>query len=92
MRELKPSLSRREPIGGSVADVGDLFDIDQLLPQMLLATGLAMIVGSALAWLKFRRGETPTGVRDGQFRPGRTIWMLVVGTILCLWAGISLLT
>lgn len=70
----------------------DLFDFDQLLPQMLLAVGLAMIVGSALAWFKYRRGEAPKGVQDAQFRPGRTVWMLVVGTILSLWAGISLLT
>ena len=70
----------------------DLFDFDQLLPQMLLAVGLAMIVGSGLAWIKYKRGETPKGVGDAQFRPGRTVWMLVVGTILSLWAGISLLT
>jgi hypothetical protein len=72
--------------------VGDLFDVDQLLPQMLLAVGLAMIVGSALAWFKHRSGGTPKGVGDAQFRPGRTVWMMVVGTILSLWAGISLLT
>ena len=70
----------------------DLFDFDLLLPQMLLAVGLAMIVGSAVAWFKFRRGQTPKGMGDAEFRPGRTIWMLVVGTILSLWAGISLLT
>lgn len=72
--------------------MGDLFDIDQLLPQMLLAVGLAMIVGNALAWFKYRRGQTPKGVGEAQFRPGRAVWMLVVGTILSLWAGISLLT
>ncbi len=81
-----------EPIGSSVGGVGDLFDIDQLLPQMLLAVGLAMIVGNALAWFKYRRGQTPKGVGEAQFRPGRAVWMLVVGTILSLWAGISLLT
>ncbi|HEX6946032.1 MAG TPA: hypothetical protein VF246_01605 [Acidimicrobiia bacterium] len=70
----------------------DLFDMNQLLPQLLLAIGLAMIVGNALAWFKYRRGETPKGMQGAQFRPGRTVWMLVVGAILSLWAGISLLT
>lgn len=66
--------------------------MNQLLPQLLLAIGLAMIVGNALAWFKYRRGETPKGMQGAQFRPGRTVWMLVVGAILSLWAGISLLT
>ncbi len=72
--------------------MGDIFDIELLLPQMLLALGLAMIVGNSIAWFKYRRGEAPKGVGDAQFRPGRSVWMLVVGTVLSLWAGITLFT
>lgn len=72
--------------------VGDIFDVDLLLPQMLLAVGLAMIVGNGIAWFNYRRGQTPKGVGEAQFRPGRAVWMLVVGTILSLWAGITLLS
>lgn len=71
--------------------MGDIFDVELLLPQMLLAIGLAMIVGNALAWFKHRRGQTPKGVGDAQFRPARAVWLLVVGTLLSLWAGITLL-
>ncbi len=68
-----------------------MFDVELLLPQMLLAVGLAMIVGNGIAWFKYRRGQTPKGVGEAHFRPGRAVWMLVVGTILSLWAGITLL-
>jgi hypothetical protein len=70
--------------------VGDIFDIEALLPQMILALGLAMIVGNGYAWLRYRRGEPPKGVDAARFRPGRVVWMLVVGTILSIWAGITL--
>jgi hypothetical protein len=69
----------------------ELFDVDQLVPQLVLALGLAMIVGNAIAWVKFRKGETPPDVAGAQFRPGRAIWMLVIGALLSLWAGITLL-
>ncbi len=72
--------------------MGDIFDVNLLLPQMLLAVGLAMIVGNGIAWFKHRRGQAPKGVGDAQFRPGRAVWMLVVGVILSVWAGITLLT
>lgn len=70
--------------------MGDIFDVESLLPQMLLALGLAMIVGNGYAWWKYRRGETPKGVESARFRPARVVWMLAVGTVLSLWAGITL--
>lgn len=72
--------------------VGDIFDIDTLLPQMVLALGLALIVGNGLAWWKHRQGQTPKGLAEASFRPGRVIWLVVVGVVLTTWALISLLT
>lgn len=72
--------------------MGDIFDTATLLPQLVLALGLALIVGNGLAWWKHRKGETPKGVAEAIYRPGRVIWLIVVGLILTIWATISLLT
>lgn len=61
-----------------------------LLPLLVLALGAAMAVGSALALVR-PRAETPEGDLD---RPpvGRSVVMIVVGTVAALWALASLLT
>ncbi len=75
-----------------MGDVSDIFDTQTLLPQLVLALGLALIVGNGLAWWKNRKGETPKGVAEASFRPARVAWMMVVGLILTVWAGISLIS
>jgi hypothetical protein len=81
-----------EPIGSTVATVGDLFDIENLLPEMIVALGLALVIGNGVAWLKNRKGETPTGVPDATFRRGRVLWLMVVGVLLTIWGLVTLLT
>lgn len=70
--------------------MGDLFDFENLLPEMVLALGAALLIGNGLAWIKNRRGETPEGVEEAQFRPGRVVFLMVVGVILTLWGAVTL--
>lgn len=72
--------------------VGDLFDVENLLPELVLALGLALVVGNAFAWWKHRRGETPSGIEDARFRGGRVGFLLVVGMLLTVWGAITLFT
>jgi hypothetical protein len=72
--------------------VGDLFDFDNLLPELVVALGLALLVGNTYAWWKYRRGEAPAGVDEARFRPGRVIFLVLVGLLLTIWGGVTLLT
>lgn len=69
--------------------VGDIFDFESLLPQMILALGLALVIGNGLAWWKHRRGEAPRDVENAQFRPGRVAFLTVVGVVLTVWGAVS---
>jgi hypothetical protein len=72
--------------------VGDLFDFENLLPQLILGLGLALLIGNGLAWRKHRQGKTPKGVEDAQYRPGRVAFLSVVGLVLTVWGGVTLFT
>jgi hypothetical protein len=69
----------------------DIFDFESLLPQLVLALGLALIVGNGLAWWKHRRGESPDAVENAQYRPGRVAFLSLVGILLTVWAAVTLL-
>ena len=73
-------------------EVGDLFDIENLLPELVLGLGLALLVGNGLAWWKHRRGETPQGVEGAQYRTGRVLFLVVVGVLMTTWGAVSLFT
>jgi hypothetical protein len=75
----------------SVAPIDDFLDFENLLPEMILALGLALLIGNGLAWWKHRRGETPRGVEQAQYRRGRVIFLSVVGVVLAVWGGVTLL-
>lgn len=70
--------------------VGDLFDFENLLPELILALGLALLIGNGLASWKHRRGETPAEVPEAQYRPGRVRFLVVVGALLTIWGAVTL--
>ena len=72
--------------------MAELLGIDNLLPELVIGLGLALIVGNGLAWWKHRQGKTPEGVEDAQFRSGRVVFLLVVGFVMVGWGSVSLLT
>jgi hypothetical protein len=71
--------------------VGDLFDVENLLPELILALGLALVIGNGLAWWRHRKGETPTAVPDATFRRGRVMWLMSVGLLLTVWGLVTLI-
>lgn len=71
--------------------MGDLLDIENLLPELVLGLGLALIVGNGLAWWKHRKGETPKGVEEARYRPGRVRFLFSVGILLTVWGAATLL-
>lgn len=72
--------------------MGDLFDVENLLPELVIGLGLALLVGNGLAWWNHRRGRTPDGVDNAQYRPGRVGFLLIVGLVMTTWGTVSLLT
>ncbi len=68
-----------------------LLDLDGLLAQLILAVGVAMVLGNGFAIVQERRGRRPKAA-PGEFRAARAWWLLLVGTLITLWAGASLLT
>lgn len=75
-----------------MAGVGDIFDFENLLPELIIGLGLALIVGNGLAWWRNRQGKTPAGVEDAQYRPGRVVFLVVVGALMTVWGVVSLVT
>lgn len=71
--------------------VAELLGIDNLLPELIIGLGLALVIGNGLAWLKHRRGETPEGVEDAAFRPGRVRFLMLVGVLMTTWGLVTLL-
>ena len=83
--------------GGSLSSVtvqlvGDLLDIDSLLPELIVALGLALLIGNGMAWWKHRKGETPKGIEEAQYRPGRVRFLTAVGLLLLIWGAVTLFT
>jgi hypothetical protein len=76
----------------TVPPVGDLFDFENLLPELILALGLALLLGNGLAWWRHRHGETPKDVPDAAYRPGRVRFLMVVGLVLTVWGAATLFT
>lgn len=70
--------------------VGDIFDFENLLPELVLALGLALLIGNGAAWWKHRRGETPNEVTEAMYRPGRVRFLMVVGLLLTAWGAVTL--
>ena len=69
----------------------DFLDFENLLPELILALGLALLLGNGAAWWKHRRGEAPSGVEDARYRSGRVIFLSLVGLLLTVWGAVTLL-
>ena len=71
--------------------MGDLFDVQSLFPQLVLAIGAALAGGNGYALYQARRGHRPRG-EHGELRAGRAWFLLVAGVVMALWGLASLLT
>lgn len=71
--------------------MNDIFGLESLFPQAVLAIGLAMVLGNGLAIFKHRRGQRPRGV-EGEFRGGRAWFLGAIGLILTAWGAASVFT
>ena len=71
--------------------MGDLFDIQTLFPQLILAIGAALAGGNGFALYQAKRGRRPEG-EHGEIRTGRAWFLLVVGLLMAVWGLSSLLT
>ncbi len=72
--------------------MGDIFDSENLLPELIVGLGLALLVGNGLAWWRHRQGKTPSGVVNPEYRGGRVVFLIVVGALMTTWGTVSLLT
>jgi hypothetical protein len=70
-------------------DVTELLGLDDLLAQLILAVGAAMVIGNGLAIIHHYRGRDPKDA-PGRFRSGRAWWLLGVGALITLWGIASL--
>jgi len=68
----------------------DVLGLDTLLAQLILALGLAMVLGNGFAIYKNRRGEAPKAAK-GEFRATRAWWLAGVGLIITIWGTASLI-
>ena len=70
--------------------ITELLGLDDLLAQMILAVGAAMVIGNGFAIIQHARGSDKE--RAAEFRAGRAWWFVAVGLLITLWGVASLLT
>jgi len=68
----------------------DIFNINELLAQLILALGAALLIGNVYALIQDRRGVRPKNM-EGELHHGRAWWLAFVGVIITVWAAASLL-
>ncbi len=70
--------------------MAELLGIDDLLPELIIGLGLALLIGNGLAWWKNRQGTAPDGVEGATYRPGRVRFLMAVGVVMTIWGVVSL--
>jgi hypothetical protein len=71
----------------------ELLGIDTLLSQLVLALGLAIVLGNGYALFKHRKGERPKGMAaDAQLRTGRVMFLMTIGVVMTVWGAVSTFT
>ena len=68
----------------------DIFNLDELFAQLILALGAALVLGNGYALIQARRGNTPRGM-TGDIHKGRAWWLIAVGVVIAVWGLGSLL-
>jgi hypothetical protein len=71
--------------------VPDIFDLDTLFAQMVLALGAALMLGNGYALLMDRRGVRPKGREGESLRSGRAWFLVAAGAVMTWWGFGSLL-
>ena len=71
--------------------VVEILGLNDLMAQLILAVGAAMVLGNGFAIYQARRGKAPKGA-DGEFRASRAWWLLGVGVLIAAWGIASLAT
>lgn len=69
----------------------DILGLNDLLAQLILGLGAAMVIGNGFAIYQHQRGRAPKGAQ-GEFRAGRAWWLLAVGGLIAVWGVASLTT
>jgi hypothetical protein len=72
------------PLRRETPGVPDIFDLDSLLAQMVLALGAALLLGNAYALFMDRRGVKPKG-QEGALRKGRAWFLFGIGAVMVWW-------
>ena len=67
----------------------DIFNLNELLAQLMLAVGAALVIGNIYALVQDRRGVKPKGM-EGDLHRGRAWWLIGVGLVITVWSGVSL--
>jgi hypothetical protein len=69
----------------------DIFNLNELLAQMILAVGAALVLGNGYALIQARRGNTPKGMEEREIHRGRAWWLIGVGLVITVWGLGSLI-
>lgn len=70
--------------------ITELLGLDDLLAQMILAVGAAMVLGNGFAIYQHHKGKHPKG-ESGEFRSSRAWWLFGVGMLITVWGIASLI-
>jgi predicted exporter len=71
--------------------VPDIFDLNTLFAQMVLALGAALLLGNGYALFMDRKGVRPKGREEETLRGGRAWFLVAIGAVMTWWGLGSLI-